>query len=237
MSAAFRSSHPPVLFAPTSFLPLVGACLLRPQPPLRPSQHHKHERRTYQPDENLPKRLTSRTATPVSTSQTLHLMLQLEKSLSTRAHENSSFGDSMGSINYHVQILALIVIDCSYLRFHTFFTLGPKAQLFCFFVWDHNFRPMPDSVPCSDRDNENDPSKSCSTVPNLRMGAIYARPKITKWIYRTSSRTSTDSERANDVRYPSCDFLAKSYKIDIAPIVANKKRRTFSPWSKSGMKT
>ncbi len=31
--------------------------------------------------------------------------------------------------HYHAQILALIVVDDSYLRFHTFFTLGPKAQL------------------------------------------------------------------------------------------------------------
>ncbi len=110
------------------------------------------------------------------------------------------------------QILALIVIDCSYLRFHTFFTLGPTAQLFASSFGTMTFdRCQTEYRFCSVRDNENDPSKSCSTVPNLHLGAIYERPKITKWIYRTSSRTSTDSERANDVRYPSCDFLAKSH--------------------------
>ena len=54
--------------------------------PLHPPQQHKHDRRTYQSDENLPKRIASRTLTAVSTSQTLHLMLQLDKSLSTRSH-------------------------------------------------------------------------------------------------------------------------------------------------------
>ena len=58
-----------------------------PQPPLHPSQHHKHNRRPSQPDENLPKWVSLQTSTPLHRpSSTLHLMLQLDKSLSNRAH-------------------------------------------------------------------------------------------------------------------------------------------------------
>jgi hypothetical protein len=58
-----------------------------PQPPLHPSQHRKHNRRPSQPDENLPKWVSLQTSTPLHRpSATLHLMLQLDKSLSNRWH-------------------------------------------------------------------------------------------------------------------------------------------------------
>jgi hypothetical protein len=60
---------------------------MSPQPPLHPPQQHKHERRTDQPDENLPQRVSLRTSAPLHRpSPTQHLMLQLDKPLSNRWH-------------------------------------------------------------------------------------------------------------------------------------------------------